>query len=62
MLFILAIHVKLSDVIYAQFFLLQLDFVGVGSKFGCEISNMVRKGGREENDLNAFPREKAREN
>ena len=54
LILILAIHVKLSNVLHAKLLLLQLDFVCTGSKFGRESSDVVWEGGGEKNDLDAF--------
>lgn len=54
-----AVHVKLPDVVDAQLLFLQLDLVGIWGKFRGECSDMVREGGREEDDLETFAREKA---
>jgi hypothetical protein len=51
MLLVLAIHVELADAVNAEFLLLELDFVGGGREFGGEGPDVVREGGREEDDL-----------
>jgi hypothetical protein len=51
MLLVLAIHVELADAVNAELLLLELDFVGGGRKFGGEGPDVVREGGREEDDL-----------
>lgn len=58
-LFVPAVHIELSDIVNAQLLFLQFDLVGVGGKFRGERSDVVRKGGGEEDNLNALAREEA---
>lgn len=51
MLFIPAIHVKLLDVVDAEFFFLQLDLVGVWGEFGCKGADIIRERGGEKDNL-----------
>ena len=53
------VHIELSDIVDAKLFLLQLDLVGIGSKFRSERSDVVWEGGGEENNLNPLARKKA---
>jgi len=57
--FVPAVHIKLSDIVNTKLLLLQLDFVWVGRKFRSERSDVVRESGREEDDLKAFARKEA---
>ena len=46
-LFVLAVHVELTNIVYRNLVLLQLNLVCVGREFVCEIAHIVRERGGE---------------